>query len=132
MFTIPAPRQSTLALLCSRVTAVSSTVLTLAARTPLSPREGKAVLKEIQEHVPGKVDISALGYATYQAPTLKHRILYEGGHKKYPIPDIPVVIPKSAKVSNSIEQLCINAFNRRGYSFLTVTEDGIVAHIHPK
>ena len=90
----------------------------------MTPQQAKLVLKDIQEHVPGKVDMSSVGFASYQAPILKHVVLYKGGHKKFPVPDAPVHVVTTAKVSNVIEQLCINAFNKRGYSFNTLTSDG--------
>ena len=91
---------------------------------PMTPKEGKEVLREIQEHVPGVVDISSLNYASYQAPTLKHKILYQGGHKKFPVPSIVEIIPQQVQVPGNIEQMCINAFNAQGFSFDQVVDGG--------
>lgn len=90
----------------------------------MTPREARAVLKEIQQHVPGTMDLSAVNYASYQAPIHKHRILYQGGHKKYPVPNVTVPLPQAVTVPDAIEQLCIDAFIRQNFSFDTPTENG--------
>jgi len=90
----------------------------------MSQKEAKLVLKEIQDHIPGVVDLSAVSRAAYQAPILKHKILFHGGTKKYPIPNTPVVIPTEVSVPNQIEQICINELNKKGFSFDNLIDGG--------
>jgi len=97
---------------------------------PMTPKEAKLVLKEIQKHIPGNVDIGSVGYANYQAPILKHKVLYNGGTKIYPKP-ANVEIPKNKiSVPDSIQQLCINAFMEKGYNFIKKTSTGYIC-THP-
>jgi len=90
----------------------------------MTPKEAKLVLQEIQKYVPGKVDLSAVGRTTYQAPIHKHKILYQGGKKEYPRPAEQVFEAIPVQVPGSIEQICINELNQKGFSFVEMTSTG--------
>ncbi len=91
---------------------------------PMTQKQGKAVLKEIGECIPGVMDPSSLNYASYQAPILKNNVLLEKGGNPYPIPDIIILPQLTVKVPNSIEQLCIDEFVLQGFSFDKVIDNG--------
>jgi hypothetical protein len=86
--------------------------------------QAKSILKEINSFIPGVIDATAVNYASYQAPIGKHRVLYNGGKKIYPTPQAVSIAVQSVKVPNNIEQLCVDAFSRKGFSFVTPTNDG--------
>lgn len=89
----------------------------------MTPKEARLVLIQLQQHLPGVVDRGSVGLGNYQAPILKHRVLYDGGHKIYP----KVKIQNTAvgvRVPDLIQQLCIDAFVQKGYTFFERTDNG--------
>lgn len=93
---------------------------------PMSQKQGKSVLKEIQNKIIdlGKIDYSSLNYASYQAPILKNNVLLYQSGNMYPIPDIKIEVPIVVNVPDNIEQLCINTFVTKGFSFDKLTSVG--------
>jgi hypothetical protein len=92
-------------------------------------RQGKEVLKEIQikinKMVTCKVDLSASSRATYQAPINTHNVLLHKSGIKYPIPSkVDNPIPRTTKVPDKIQQMCIDALVAKGFSFNKPTKDG--------
>ena len=90
----------------------------------MTQKQGKAVLKEISQHIPGSMDPSSLNYASYQAPILKNVVLLEQQGKEYPKPDVIDIPQTLVSVPDNIEQLCIDEFARLGFSFDTPTTSG--------
>jgi len=90
--------------------------------------QGKDVLKEIQSNISKmvdcKIDLSPCTKVSYQAPINAHNVLLHISGIKYPAPSASVVIPKSTKVPDVLQQMCIDAFVDLGFSFNKVTKDG--------
>lgn len=97
----------------------------------LTPKEVKASLKEIQEFLPCKVDLSVCHYASYQAPILKNEVLYRGTGKPLRAPkqqiEAPIIIP--VEIPTNIQDICRNIFETKGYVFYP---DGRCSHFTEK
>ena len=99
---------------------------------PMSIKEAKQVLTDIQEYLPhpAELDMSVLSRAGYQAPIHKHKIHLQKKGTMYPKPTIveePVI---NVKVPDEIAQMCIDAFNEKGFSFNKINQDGYTCS-HP-
>lgn len=97
---------------------------------PMSIKEAKQVLIEIQEHIPGELDKSVISRAGFQAPILKHKIDLQKRGESYPKPTVIEEIPNNVKVADEIAQICIDKFNEKGFSFNTITQTGYTCS-HP-
>ncbi|MCD6435196.1 MAG: hypothetical protein J7L15_02225, partial [Clostridiales bacterium] len=99
----------------------------------LTPKEAKLSLKEMQEFLPAKVDLSVCHYASYQAPILKNKILYTGSGKplKAPKAHVPInptnIIP--IKIPTNIQDICRENFESKGFIFYP---DGKCSHFTEK
>ncbi len=98
----------------------------------ITQKQGKMILKELDEILPGTMDTSSLNYASYQAPILKSNILYQGGNRIYPTPQPPAVVAVKAKSAPvlGVEGLCQDEFHKMGFSFDTPSQGGYTCS-HP-
>ncbi len=92
-------------------------------------QQGKEVLREIQEKiekvVPCKIDLAGANRVYYQAPINQHQVLLHKQGTQYPRPSKKeIVIPKKTTVTDEIEQLCIDAFRNKGFSFNKILAEG--------
>ncbi len=97
----------------------------------LTPKEAKASLKEIQEFLPGKVDLSVSHYASYQAPILKNEVLYKGEGKPLRAPKAHIQVQNilPVQVPQSIKDICRANFETKGFVFYP---DGKCSHFTEK
>ena len=99
----------------------------LLAVSPMKPFEGKALLKSLEGLLPEEVtlDTSATNFAGYQAPITRHDILYQGGSIiPGPVKAKKHQVIKQLKTINTLEQLCINELNKKGFRFVEKIENG--------
>lgn len=94
---------------------------------PMSINQGKEVLKQLRNNLPGTVDQTALYRVHHQAPIGKYEILLDQPGIGYPIPKITTkkeIVPE--QVTDEITKLCIGEFINKGYRFENKTQDGYI------
>ncbi len=84
----------------------------------LTPKETKAALKNIQQFVPGVVDLSVCHYASYQAPILKSEILYQNldGVMLEKV-QMKETVQASQELPENVQDICRDIFIQKGYQF---------------
>ena len=103
---------------------------------PCTIEEAKEIVKQIDESIPGRYDISVLYFPFHQAPILKNKVLHYNPHGN-PYPK-PIVIPKKEVSKPIIEveydsellDMCLEEFSEMGFMPIRETDYGIVFR-HP-
>jgi hypothetical protein len=90
-------------------------------------KEAKAIVEEINQKLieyrntgkDGDYDYAVAGQGTYQAPTLKHKILYSNLNGiSYPTPEVKIQFPvQSELIPVNIQELCKKTFQEQGFQF---------------